>query len=46
MVIKYLLAISLGIVLLTVAVGWGIYRYHDCLKVGHTKLYCVLSSGK
>lgn len=29
-------------VLLPLAVWWQIYRYHDCLKVGHTKRYCVL----
>ena len=24
--------------------GWAwIYSYHDCMKVGHTKLYCILN---
>jgi len=23
-------------------VWWWQYKYHDCLHVGHTKLYCLM----
>jgi len=31
-----LLAIILG-----VAIKWNIYKYNDCIAVGHTKGYCI-----
>jgi hypothetical protein len=41
------LAIVLGILLLIyTAFWWAAYKYRDCLKVGHSKTYCVLDMGK
>lgn len=38
--ITLLLVIGLMIFL---GISWEVYRYKDCRKVGHTKLYCALS---
>ena len=36
------LIILVVISVLLVATGWwNYYKYQDCLKVGHSKLYCV-----
>lgn len=42
-----LIAIIVGFtILLTSAIWCAHYRYVDCLKVGHTKLYCMMTIGK
>jgi len=33
------------IILLSISIWWKIYKYHDCKKVGHSTLYCVLDIG-
>jgi len=33
-------AIAIG-----VAIWWLPYKYHDCLKVGHSKAYCIMQLG-
>ena len=43
---KYILAILISIGLIGLGIWWGFYKYHDCIKVGHTKLYCIMSFGK
>jgi hypothetical protein len=25
---------------------WQVYRWEDCRRVGHTKLYCIMTAGK
>ena len=40
------LIVLLFIPLIALAIWWGQYKYHDCLKVGHTKTYCILDLGK
>ena len=40
------LIVLLFIPLIGLAIWWGKYKYHDCLKVGHTKTYCILDLGK
>jgi hypothetical protein len=27
------------------SVGCSVYKYHDCKKVGHSTLYCVMNLG-
>jgi len=34
------------IIVISLAVWWGKYKYNDCLKVGHSKTYCILDLGK
>jgi hypothetical protein len=41
--------VLLGLGAVTVILGviafgfwWQIYKYQDCLRVGHSKLYCVM----
>lgn len=36
----------LGLLLLVIGIWWQVYKYHDCKKVGHTTMYCVLDIGK
>lgn len=41
------LAVSLIVlILLVLMMWWPIYKYHDCRKVGHSILYCVVDIGK
>jgi hypothetical protein len=28
------------------AIWWQVYKFHDCKKVGHSTLYCVMDFGK
>lgn len=44
------LAYMLGILVIIAAVvigpvWWRVYRYNDCRRVGHSRLYCVLDNG-
>lgn len=41
-----IIGVAIGISLI-VAFGswWEIYKYHDCKKVGHSGLYCVVKIG-
>lgn len=43
---KKIIQITLIVVVILVILGiiiWAeIYHYQDCLRVGHTKLYCLL----
>lgn len=32
--------------LLGFGVWWERYKFHDCRKVGHSRLYCVMDIGK
>jgi hypothetical protein len=27
-------------------VGIEVFRFHECMKVGHSKLYCIINSGR
>lgn len=27
--------------LVGLSIWWSVYKYSDCLKVGHSKLYCI-----
>ncbi len=38
--------VGLFIMLIAASVWWSIYKYHDCLRVGHSKTYCILDFGK
>jgi len=29
------------IIIIYYIIEWEIFAYHDCLKVGHAKLYCI-----
>lgn len=42
---KYILLALLGLGLIVFIGWWEIYKYHDCRKVGHEKLYCILKIG-
>lgn len=39
-----------AIVLFVLAIAatgcWQAYAYQDCLKVGHSKVYCIMRMGK
>lgn len=37
-------AIPVLVPILCVAIWWQVYAYNDCLKVGHSKAYCILST--
>jgi len=39
--LKVFLGALLICVVLSSAVWWKVYKYRDCLHVGHTKLYCI-----
>lgn len=43
LVIAYVVIV---VVVFGLAGWWQTYRYHDCKKVGHSTLYCLLSIGK
>ena len=38
-------ALTIG-ALIALAAWWGVYKFHDCKKVGHSTLYCMLDIGK
>ncbi len=38
--------LALIAVLIAVAVVWERYSYRECMRVGHTKFYCVMHIGK
>lgn len=42
-------ALLLLVVILVIVGGallwWPIYKYHDCKRVGHSTLYCVMDVG-
>jgi hypothetical protein len=39
---------GLLIILIAVSIGfgiwWKVYAYHDCLNVGHAKVYCTIDA--
>lgn len=41
-----ILLIIVVLLIIPFQIWWQFYRYHDCKKVGHTTLYCILSIGK
>lgn len=43
---NYGAAVVLFVVILSAGIWWQHYKYVDCLKVGHSKLYCVMSIGE
>lgn len=43
---KVLAAIALFILFIGLMVWWDVYKFHDCRKVGHSMLYCVMDIGK
>ena len=34
------------LVLIGLTCAWQVYAYHDCLKVGHSRLYCIGRIGR
>jgi len=32
--------------LIGLGIWWDVYKYGDCRKVGHSKLYCIMDIGK
>lgn len=38
-------AIVLFCALAASAIWWQVYKFHDCRRVGHTKLYCIADIG-
>lgn len=42
-IIVYMLFI---VVLFGLGIWWQTYKFHDCRRVGHTKLYCIMDIGK
>lgn len=38
-------ALVLLLFLISLGIGWRVYKYQDCIKVGHSKLYCIFDSG-
>ena len=48
--IKDLLSLVLMVVffmgIIWTAIGWNIYAFKDCKKVGHSTLYCIGRIGK
>ncbi len=32
--------------LMVFTIWWQVYKYKDCRRVGHTKTYCMLDTGK
>ncbi len=45
-VLKFTAYIVFATILLVSGIWCAHYRYVDCLKVGHTKMYCIMSMGK
>lgn len=45
LIVLYLIGFIL-IVFLAIQIYIERYKYKDCLKVGHTKTYCILMIGK
>jgi len=45
-ILKLIAIIIFVTVLLVSAIWCAHYRYVDCLKVGHTKTYCIITIGK
>lgn len=46
---KLCIFVIAGLVIIGLVIGsfsWAIYKYYDCLKVGHTKIYCILDFGE
>jgi hypothetical protein len=42
-------SIAMGVLivgLMAFNIWWHVYKYKDCRRVGHTKTYCMLDSGK
>lgn len=37
--------ISIFVLLLSLGVSYKVYKYKDCLKVGHSKFYCIMEIG-
>jgi hypothetical protein len=40
--VVFILQLIFAVVIFALTIWWGIYKYHDCLKVGHTKTYCII----
>lgn len=40
-----LVSIVATAVVIVFMVWYSFYKYHDCLKVGHSRTYCVLDFG-
>lgn len=40
------MAIFALVLLIGLEVWWQVYKFHDCLRVGHTRTYCWLDGGK
>lgn len=45
-----LIGALLGIVFIMIFIGVGLkiaqFKYKDCIKIGHDKVYCMLNFGK
>src|SRR5689334_17234903 len=39
---KILISLSILTVIYTL-IWWHTFKYHECIKVGHSKIYCILS---
>jgi hypothetical protein len=40
------IAVLLLVGVFAIDIWWARYKYQDCLRVGHTKTYCILDVGK
>ncbi len=38
-----ILLVSVLSTLVNLLINWEIYKYGDCRKVGHTKIYCLFT---
>lgn len=43
---KGLIAAILWVAVIMFMIWWIPFRYHDCLRVGHSKTYCILEAGR
>lgn len=44
-ILKIIGCCILMIIIFVFVLWWSNYAYNDCLKVGHTKTYCVFNLG-
>ena len=47
---KSLVQFAVGVLviglMLALLFWWPVYKYHDCRRVGHSRLYCIMDFGK
>lgn len=44
--LQYIILVVGLLTFISLSIAIPVYKYHDCLKVGHTMLYCILSIGR